>query len=226
MVHQKHFGLVSAIICIAALALLLPYAPSYLKYAEKPSACDCIVLLIGPENVSRQERAREILGKGYTNCLIIPALGKLATGPSSLGLVTGKSEHAQAPLTDSLCEQWQYRLMENTQLEILLAKKSMDRHSMKSVIFVSSPYHMRRVRIIADSVFGHGEYRTAFVPGNHENNEPSAWWILDGHDLWWVSSEYLKIAWFLVYDGMHLFPDTLVERLESAFTWRDSDPIC
>jgi hypothetical protein len=222
--QRRHFGLVSVIICIAVLAPLFLYSPSYLEYGDMPAPSDCVVLLIGPEYTSRQDRAREILGKGYSSCLIIPAMGKLATGLSSIERLTSESEHGGAPSIEKLCSQRQFRYMERTHLEILLAKQSMDRHAMKSVTFVSSPYHMRRVRVIADSVFDHDKYLAVFVPGNHEN-EPSAWWMFSGSDLRWVSSEYVKIAWFLIYDGMNLFPDTLADQMESTFTWRPSDPI-
>ena len=74
----------------------------------------------------------------------------------------------------------------------------MDKAGFKSAIFVSSPYHMRRISIIANKVFGKKDYRLIFVPSRYEQNT-GALWFLNKRDLKFVSSEYSKIIWFMLY---------------------------
>ena len=80
-----------------------------------------------------------------------------------------------------------------------MPKAMMDELGFKSANFVSSPYHMRRVKLIADRVFAGGNYNLSFVPSRYEETHKNLWW-LNKYDLKWVLSEYSKIIWFLLYE--------------------------
>lgn len=64
-------------------------------------------------------------------------------------------------------------------------------------MIVSSPYHMRRLKLIADKVFGDGDYRVGFEATPFEEygvlNCLRSW-----AGFWNVAGEYVKIGWFLV----------------------------
>ena len=91
--------------------------------------------------------------------------------------------------------------VQNTHLEILEAKRLMKERGLKSAIFVSSPYHMRRIKIIAGSVFGEdGEYALAFVPTGFEKL-PAGLSGLCKYAYQSVIQEYLKIG-FRVLDTL------------------------
>ena len=82
---------------------------------------------------------------------------------------------------------------------MLNAKTLIDRLGLKSAIFVSSPYHMRRVKLIVSTVFKDGDYNLFFVPSRYEKTNGNFWYLYE-YDLKNVTSEYLKIAWFLLYE--------------------------
>ena len=87
---------------------------------------------------------------------------------------------------------------ENTHYELLLTKQFMNRLGLKSANIVSSPYHMRRIKIIAEKVFKNNNYKIAIVASRFQEAKEKNWW-LKKKEIKWVSSEYIKIAWFLIY---------------------------
>ena len=84
---------------------------------------------------------------------------------------------------------------------MLLGKRMMDKLGYRSAIIVSSPYHMRRLKLIAGKVFGDGDYRIGFEPTPFEKQGtldlPRSWKEVGN-----VVSEYVKIGWFLVYNSI------------------------
>ena len=88
--------------------------------------------------------------------------------------------------------------MENTHLKILHAKSIMEKYGFKSAIFVSSPYHMRRIKMIATKAFEEDNHSLCFIPATFEKFNKKIW-LLSKNDRQWILSEYAKIAWFLLY---------------------------
>jgi len=68
--------------------------------------------------------------------------------------------------------------------------------------FVSSPYHMRGIKLIAEKVFrdrtNSSALRLYFVSPRYETPRLRRW-FLKTRGLKFVSSEYAKMAWFLSY---------------------------
>ena len=90
---------------------------------------------------------------------------------------------------------------ENTHIEVLEAGKMMKSLGLKSAILVSSPYHMRRIRIIAGQVFSHEKYRLTFRGSRHVQHDrfPSQFtWTRMRK----VLGEYIKIGWFYGYSKL------------------------
>lgn len=188
------------IIIIAALAAAIAYAPYYLVYTDKAEKADSIVLFLGSEFTPRKEEAFKLIEDGYARYLIIPAYGKV----SDAGLFTGQPGESRprpdtAKARGSIVQPLHYpKYFEDTHIEVLEAKKMIDKAGFKSVIFVSSPYHMRRISIIAKQVFGKKDYRLTFVPSRFEEYKDSLW-FLNKRDFKLVTGEYSKIAWFIIY---------------------------
>ena len=64
---------------------------------------------------------------------------------------------------------------------------------------VSSPRHLRRMQIIAGQLFADGDgYKIGLQPASLKISSPLAC-LQSGPCRDYVASEYLKIAWFLVY---------------------------
>jgi uncharacterized SAM-binding protein YcdF (DUF218 family) len=73
----------------------------------------------------------------------------------------------------------------------------MKRHGLKSAIFVSSPYHMRRIQIMVNKEFDHpSEYYFSPTPFEKAPLNP---WELKASDWKKVRREYVKILWFVIY---------------------------
>jgi uncharacterized SAM-binding protein YcdF (DUF218 family) len=88
-------------------------------------------------------------------------------------------------------------------IEVLEAKRIMDHSGFKKANFVSSPSHMRRIKMITDHVFQQnnsapGAYQINFVPIRAESSLPKAqpW---DLKNIRNVVYEYIKMAWFFSY---------------------------
>ncbi len=87
---------------------------------------------------------------------------------------------------------------EDTHLEIIDAQKVMSGYGLRSAILVSSPYHMRRIKLIVMKVFDINRGDFYFVPTQYEK-APANFWELSLADWKKVRKEYGKILWFFLY---------------------------
>jgi len=196
------------IVLLASLSRL----PQYLIWADRPTKSDVIVLFGGVD--SRLWEALQLLQDGYTGYLFIPVTFSLyKTGPGRGGITAIRFRDFKpgVDLPDPRPEEemidvyfrknraaygfpWYY---EATHVEMLLAKKAMDACGFKKAIFVSSPYHMRRIKIMSGRVFG-PSYDIKLVPSHFEtnNNSLQTSWIELHHTL----TEFSKIIWFRCYE--------------------------
>ena len=172
-------------------------APGFLAFSCSVEKVDCVVVMVGGEPGARARGAEQLVEQGRSEVLLIPAYNQVAfaekTGLSEMGYVK------MAPVADKPVRFMgrSYRVFENTHLEMLKGKKIMDNLGYRSAIIVSSPYHMRRLQLIAGKVFG-DDYRIGFEATPFEKYDTLGCfrsWEAFGN----VASEYLKIGWFLVY---------------------------
>jgi hypothetical protein len=179
----------AAIAVLVICALLLFRAPVYLVYSDRPQKADAVVLFLGLEYKERRAEALSLIRDGYADYLLIPAYGKIIKAPE-----VGRSSRNGTPLRPS-----HYPVAyEDTHIEVLEAKKLMDNKGLTSAIFVSSPYHMRRIRLIAGKVFAGGNYRMLFVPTRFEK-PTERFWFFNGSAIRKFAGEYGKIIWFFLY---------------------------
>lgn len=179
-----------ASICVLIiLAVLFVWAPNYLVYSDKPEKAEAVVLFLGNEYKERKAEAVRLIRDGYADHLLIPAYGKMAQVPdferASRNGVPVRPPHYPV-------------VYEDTHIEVIEAKKLMDKKGLTSAIFVSSPYHMRRIRLIANRVFTGTGYRMIFVPTRFEKPAEGLW-FLNQNNIRKVAGEYSKIAWFFMY---------------------------
>src|SRR5271157_178720 len=179
------------VLCLAISCVALCYGPQYLTYADKPMNSDAIVLFVGTDSRARQEDANRLMTEGYARYLFIPAYGRI-TEAASLSSPAG-TKKANPKLVISGLKPRSY--FENTHVEVLEAKRMMEQYGLKSAIFVSSPEHMRRIKIIAERIYHEEPVRMVFVPirvePGHEDRTLS--------DYRRMGKEYVKIIWFLMY---------------------------
>jgi uncharacterized SAM-binding protein YcdF (DUF218 family) len=200
---RRHISLILlfALSVSGQIIILFLFAPGYLKYADPPIKADAIVLFLGTDSEAREKEARKLLDAGYADSLITPAYGRIyrkanQQTPSVLSVIAVQIQNP-GPVG-------RYpRFYENTHIEVLEAKRIMDHYGFTKADFVSSPSHMRRIKMITDRVFRQknsvsGSYQINFVPVRAELSlhKASPW---DLKNIGNVASEYIKMAWFLSY---------------------------
>jgi hypothetical protein len=203
----------SATILATILVIGLILSPRYLLYSDAPRKSDIIIIFPDPELDAIRREAQQLIGNGYSKYLCIPTSFSLyrvdqdKTGFTAvlnpavkpgIGLSLRRFEDNISMdyflKTKQDCGFPQY--FENTHVEMLLAKKVMDAYGFKSAIFVSSPYHMKRIKVMANRVFC-SAYDITLVSSFEKSN--------DGLLILWnepkhVFMEYMKLIWFLCYD--------------------------
>ena len=184
--------LIFAITAIVGCILVYIFAFTYLNYSEKPATSDAVVLFIGPEYKERLKEAKQLIKEGYAKRLFIPAYSGVFT------LVDGnlkKNKNFQKiPFDRNIYPDY----YENTHIEALKAKQMMETAGYTSAIFVSSPYHMRRISIISSRIFPSENYQLTFIGSRYIKQDRSLP-FLNGSYIKQVYREYVKIIGFFLY---------------------------
>ncbi len=174
--------------CLASLL------PDYLLYATPLKKADAAVLFLGPGEAARRQQVDELVAKGWVKFVIIPWKGEILETRVSKALVTPEKT---ARLARALRMDFNKSFVERTHVEVMQARSLMDHIGARRAVFVSSPYHMRRIKLMADRVFETGIYDIAYLPTTYD---PPQWpWFAHWTDVKWVVSEGVKIVWFLLY---------------------------
>ncbi|MFO7667336.1 MAG: ElyC/SanA/YdcF family protein [Desulfobacterales bacterium] len=179
---------------LAAISALLIYAPHFLIYSDRPEKSDAVVMFLGKDQKARLAEANWLLAEGYADYILIPGLGIIQKISQLSGLPvikTKKKKSVIAGRKKNTC-------FEGTHVEVIEARRMMSRHGLTSAIFVSSPYHMRRVKVITEKVFDGESSRIVFAPTRFEkvNTDLRRLKISDWK---YLGYEYLKMAWFMAY---------------------------
>ena len=192
--RKTHLIFFSILLVSAICSVILYYGSRYLSYSDEPLKSDALVLFVGPDNKARQEDANRLMHEGYARYLFIPAYGRITEASSLSSSAISKKANPKLIITGLKPRPY----FENTHVEVLEAKRMMQQYGLKSAMFVSSPVHMRRIKLITDTVF-HGEpVRIVFVP---IRVEPASQDLFDMTlaDYRRMGKEYVKIIWFLMY---------------------------
>ncbi len=158
------------------------------------------MVMLGSEFAARKREAVSLIEKGVADTLLIPAWRQVIRYQGGGRKEAGKKTVMVAGRPQVSVKIFGRRLdlYENTHLELLLAREMMEKLGMKSAVVVSSPRHLRRVQIIAGQVFAGGGYEIGLQSASLKISSPLDC-LQSGPCREHVASEYLKIAWFLVY---------------------------
>lgn len=182
------------LVFLVGLFCLLFYALDYLTYTDKPEKSDAVVFFVGPDRLKRQKEVDLLFTDGYAEYLIVPAHGTIQAAsplPFQAILQTANSQWISSAIKFE-------KYFENTHIEVLKAKRMMEQYGLKSAIFVSSPYHMRRIKIISEKIFDDQSSRIVYIPTRFESFRHNLL-HLTMHDWSNIINEYVKIIWFLIY---------------------------
>lgn len=179
---------------IAAAWLLGALLPGFLLYRTPPIQADAVVLFRGPDEAARQAQVDDLIAKGWAKYVIVPWEGRIFEARISQAPVTPQkaADMARGVKTDLL-----RAYVERTHVEMVQARELMRHIEATRAIFVSSPYHMRRIAIMADRILPGEIYAIAYRPTAHD--PPHRPWFANWRDVRWVVSEWGKIVWFFLY---------------------------
>ena len=189
--------LLTLILVTVSLSGLILSAPHYLLYSSPYKKADAIVVLLGPDFNARQKEAYDLISKGMADYFIIPAYNKTYRVLNKGAIVYLTDNFPKLKTMEKNVDVPPY-FYEDTHWEVIEAKKEMSYYGLNSAIFVSSPYHMRRIKIIVAKVFDTKEREFYFIPTHYEQ-APAGFWELSPADWKKVAREYGKILWFIVY---------------------------
>jgi hypothetical protein len=201
---RKRKGLSVILIFFLMTTGMVIYAPHFLLYATDYQKADAIIILLGPDFKARRKEASELFNKGMADYLIIPAYHK------TYGVHTdGSGQYLLPRLTSTKTGQNTVsypKYYEDTHIELIEAQKTMAHYGLQSAIFVSSPYHMRRIKLIAMTVFDFGANAYYFVPTKYEK-APANVFQLTSTEWRKIRREYSKMVWFLIYHTWNKYID-------------------
>lgn len=187
------------LLIVLLIGNIIVYAPHFLLYSSDYRKADAVVLFLGPDFSARQKEAYKIINEGMADYLIIPAYHKVYR-VSDRGTTKSLSPNLYSRnsiIKRTLLNHSQY-FYEDTHIETITAERTMADFRLKSAIFVSSPYHMRRIKLIVAKVFTGEPGEFYFVPTIYEK-APGSFWELSASDWRKVGWEYIKMIWFSIY---------------------------
>lgn len=192
--HMIVYTVGAALAGLLAAWLFAVPLPDYLLYATPLSKADAVVVFGGQDFQARRKMADDLVAKGWAKFVIQPAKGEIIETRVSKAPVTPEktSRIARAVQMDA-----GKSFVEQTHVEVLQARKLMAHIDAKRVIFVSSPYQMRRIAIMAQHLFPPGKYEIAYQPTLYVPRHVP--WFLAWPDVKWVFTEWGKIGWFILY---------------------------
>lgn len=137
-----------------------------------------------------------MIDRGLANIIYYPLTNTIWTAFPNDG--TGKTLTTQSNKIDywKLREHEKPKYIENTHIELLVAKSFIQLNRIQRIMIVSSPYHMRRVKLIADRLFNREMDIFYSSPGNYTSGLT---WALNWREVQWTCKEAIKICWFIFY---------------------------
>lgn len=191
------FGARILILSAILIVLLFPLGPA-LIHQDPMREVDAVVLLLGKDS-TRVPEAMALLHEGWAKTLIVPAMGEVSILTEN-GEVFPKNRFRINELLREVKDKESYKsFWENTHIELCLAKEIMIRENLSTVAVVTSPYHTRRVRFMADRVFGN-KNKIIIVPSRFEKTHGILWLFNKGEQKY-VFWESVKNLWFFAYSN-------------------------
>ncbi len=142
------------------------HEPLFIRFGEwlvvetPLEAAELVVALGGSRE--RQEKALKLLKQGFAKRILFTGPDFRPRDYDCLGITR---EGIKPPMVA-------YRTYE----EALVTKQVMEQESFRSAIIVTSPYHLRRVRMIFNKVFGDDGMTVAFYPSRNRAFSMNDWW--------------------------------------------------
>lgn len=193
------------VVCLLAASLVFLYffLPSFLLYSDAPASSDVIIKMVGFDNEAKESKAKAMVENGYAGLILTPAWSKVLKYDHDQGFFQDKRAMDKSAISRNMTQQWRKGVLKypmNTHLEFLMGLNMMNTLGLDHAMIVSSPYHMRRIKILAAyETKGSGKQFLFVAADPHKGFDPL--WFADGEQVEWVFKEYAKILWFLLYSN-------------------------
>ncbi len=194
------------------LFCLYIFLPVFLLYRDPPARSDAVMLMIGHDMNRPVAGAEALTKKGYASLLLIPARNKILKYDPVRCLFQNTGYSIAAESLRCLVRRLKDGFPccpENTDVEFRIGLALMQKLDIYSAIVVSSPYHMRRIRMIVLHDARNAGRRFLFVPADGKQGFDPLW-IFDTGQVKWVFTEYAKILWFSAYS--RFIPDDVLSK--------------
>lgn len=202
----KHKWLQSCLLVVLIAAILLLFYKNfiynYLAYSDKPEPADVIVLFLGPEPIDRCKEALQLIHKNRARYIIIASHGCILKNELGSHISVKDIMFSCRNNHDFINNSGYPQFYERTHIETLTAKSIMSSRRFKKGIFVSSPLHMRRIKLIAERVFKDKQVKIVYTPTRFVRQNQNDLINLSASDWHWIATEYIKMAWYLTYSSI------------------------
>jgi hypothetical protein len=196
---------------------------SFMDAGQAPKKSDIIVSL-GGDDGQRLRKAVELYTQGYSASALF-----IHTGQNRY--TDERKKRAEALLLaeniqNSALVHIKIETARNTVTELLLIRDFMLKHGYKSVLFVSTPMHTRRIRILADQIAKYTDNGLEYtLTPSYEWKSTSAY-LFSKEKREYVFLETLKLGYNLVkYNYPFLFFTRYYKRLHNGEWKKDIDMI-
>lgn len=188
--------LIAVIIVILLLMLLHPIIltnmSDFLCVQDKLEKADVILTLAGDSNGERVAQSVELYKQKWAPKIL------MSGGPAVWHLTYAQNMRKQAtslgvPDKDVLLEDKSKSTIEDIEFSLPILKKLKAR----TVILVSSPFHMRRASFVARKYYSKERIKVISYPAQKSEYNPNKWWTRH-EDTQPVITEYLSLVMYLL----------------------------
>lgn len=184
----------------------LPVFGTFLLVPDRVQEADCIVTLRG-EEYFRVSKAAELYKEGRAPVIIVSVIPKESQPYDLTRLLSGFDQYNETEVTVKIFEYFGVKKeavlftgkeTTSTYEEALATKEIMEAKGFRSMLLVTSTYHMRRALWTFHKVFRGTGIEIYPVTGKHVLYEPERWWTRE-RDVRRLFEEYLSTVFNWVY---------------------------
>ena len=205
----KRLIIVSVVIAALTLthSLWLPLFAKFLIVKDNLAKADAILVLSGDWNFDRADWGIRLYKKDYADKIILIIERE---DPRWFSVVMKMLLHSDLTQKEAVRRYYETqgvprkdlifgrKLATSTFDELHAAKDMIEEHKFKSVILVTSGYHMRRVLMTAKRVLVPAGIDIYNATVSLEGYYPGTWWLHES-DTKHIFLEYLSIAFYIIY---------------------------
>ena len=185
-IKRKKIKLIFVLLAFLFIALIGKLAGQFLVVNEQPQKADVIAILAGDRGY-RTERGAELFHAGYAPYIIVSG-GPIYNNITAADLMMNHAMELGIPAEAIIKESH----ADSTYQNAFYTKEIMEQRGFKSVIIVSSEFHMRRVKLVFERVFKDTDIKLIYCAAKDPAFDPDHWWS-SNKSIMNTFNEYVKL---------------------------------